>query len=189
MADGYIELDDMTGGDKIDAESLSVSGTPVLRERTQIAGALEAEIAAVKAAAIANDAYGVGMRHVVSRGTITVMQNAVVLDDSPTSDQSSLVDCSAYRKANIWVSLVRSASPPTKLILRLKFSDDSGTTWYTAEDLLREITDMSVVPTSGGYRIVYEVPILGPDLAMEVEGVGTTATETFTVTTKVELKV
>ena len=189
MADGYIELDVMTGGDKIDAESLSVSGTPVLRERTQIAGALELERAAVKAAAIANDAYGLGMRHVVSRGTITAMQSAVVLDDSPTEDQSSLVDCSAYRFANIWVSLVRSAAPPTKLILRPQFSDDAGTTWYTAEEFIREITDMSVVPTSGGYRIVYEIPILGPDMRMYVEGVGTDATHTFTVTTKHELKI
>lgn len=187
MGDGYVELDPMSGGDKIDSESLNVSGTPVLRERTRMAGALEAELAAVKAAAIAVASYGLGVREIVSRGTITAMQSAVTLN-AVADDQSAKVDCSAYRKANIWVSVARSASPPDKLILRMQYSDDDGTTWYTAEEQVREVTDMGLVPTSGGYRFVYEIPILGPDMRMEVEGVGTDGTHTFTVTTKHELK-
>lgn len=187
MADGYVELDSMSGGDKIDAESLSVAGTPVLRERTRMAGALDVELAAVKAAAIAAASYGLGVRDIVSRGTITAMQSAVTLNATP-DDQSAKVDCSAYRKANIWISVARSVSPPEKLILRMQYSDDDGTTWYTAEEQVKEIADMGLVPTSGGYRIVYEVTILGPDMRMEVEGVGTDGTHTFTVTTKHELK-
>jgi hypothetical protein len=186
MSNGVITLDPMSGGVDIDAESLLVDSNPVLRERVEITGAAELEIAAVKAAAIAADSYGLGVRPIIGRSAITALHTAQVLDDSPTEADSSTQAVDQYREAILYVHVVRSSSPAEKLRIVPQYSDDDGTTWFTAEDQVREISDMTIIPTSGGYYITLHLPILGRDCRLKIQGIGTTSTQTFTVTVTTE---
>lgn len=61
MADGHIQLPADGAGKKLDADSLTVSGQTVYRERDRIAGAADLELADVKTEALGSH-YGVVVR-------------------------------------------------------------------------------------------------------------------------------
>lgn len=62
MADGFIAVPPDSTGKKLDTEQLTVNGIIVQRERDQIAGSLEDEIAAVLNTDPAGNAYGLVVR-------------------------------------------------------------------------------------------------------------------------------
>jgi hypothetical protein len=185
MANGYIELDAMSGGDKIDAETLTVASTTVLRERVQIAGEADTEIARVDDAPLGTAVFGLGVRRITDRSSIASLFTSQAINATPTA-QSSNQDVDPYLKAILYVEVIRSSAPADKLIIRPQYSDDGGTTYYDAEDQTVELSDMTKIPTSVGYRFTMELPYLGRDFRLELEGVNTDATHTFTVTVTAE---
>jgi hypothetical protein len=187
MADGFVELDVMSGGDKIDAESLTVAATPVLRERVQLAGVADTEIARVDDVPLATNLFGLGVRRIMDRSSIFTLHSAVTIDNSPSSDSASLVDVSLYREVLLYIALQRSAAPPTKFILAPEFSDDGGTDWFEDRDNLFEFTDMQEVAESPNFlRLFHRVPIIGRDFRTTISGEGLDATHAFTVTVTAE---
>lgn len=189
MSDDFIELNAGSGGKKIDAEALVVSSQNVVRERHQIAGAADTEIARVDDVALANAAFGLAVRPITQRiasvqqffdGTATSVLNAT------TSRNSSGFDCSPYSKAVAYLEYVR-ANTPTLLRLKVEFSDDGGSSWHEARALTTEFTDVAQAPTSTpGTRVSLEIPFLGRRVRFTIEGEGTTASNTITVLLDVE---
>lgn len=111
MANGFIELDAMSGGDKIDAETLTVASSTVFRERIQVAGSLDTEIAKVLAVPIATDAFGLGVRRITDRSSIVSLFSAQAIN-ATTFAVSAKNEVDQYLKAMIYVSVIRSATPP-----------------------------------------------------------------------------
>lgn len=185
MADGFITLDPMSGGDKIDAESLTVASTQVYRERVQVAGAADTEISRVDDAPLATNAFGLGVRRITDRSSIATLFSAQAINATPTA-QSSNQDVDQYLKARLYVNVQRSAAEPDRLIIRPQFSDDGGTDYFDDEAQTIELTDMTQIPTSGGYEFSFVIENLGRDFRLELEGVNTDATHTFTVTVTAE---
>ncbi len=64
MSDGTVGLPTDGPGKKLDTEQLTVSGETVQRERLQIAGAIDVEIASVKNSDPAASAYGLATREI-----------------------------------------------------------------------------------------------------------------------------
>lgn len=185
MTDSFIELGIQSGGDKVDAESLTVSSQNVLRQRGQISGASALEIARVLNGPLAESVYALATRRVPGRAAVASVFSAQVLNASTTAN-SSLIDSSPYAVANVFVDLQR-ASNPTSLDIDVEFSDDGGTDWFRAIDFNRKFTNIAAFPTgSPGLRRNWQIPILGPDMRFALTG-GTDGSNTITVTMTVEL--
>lgn len=185
MTDSFIELGIQSGGDKVDAESLVVSSQNVLRQRGQISGASALEVARVFNGALAESAYGLGVRKLPGRSGVTSVFAAQVLNASTTAN-SSLIDCSPYAYANFFADIQRSNNP-TFVEFEFEFSDDGGTDWFRVEELNRRFNDMSIITTSSpGLRRAWQIPIVGPDMRVALLG-GTTGSDTITVTLTAEL--
>lgn len=182
MANGFIELAAQSGGQKVDSESLTVEAENVDRQRGQIAGAADVEIARVSNAVLANNAYGLGVREITQRSAIQSLHAAQVLDNAPTFANSSLLDVSAYTLAAIYLNIA-IANNPTSLQVIHQFSDDAGTTWFDYKDLDRLFTDMSLTPI----LVCYQIPLIGGDFRLRIVGKDTTASDTLTVTASAEL--
>lgn len=182
MANSFITLNLGSGGPQMDTELLTVAAQLVHRERNQIAGVNDDDIATVDAAAPATSEHGLSTRKVVNRSTVQTFQSAVVLN-ATTFNNSSSFDSSPYRAALVFVDAIISAGAPTELRLRAQFSDDAGTTWHNYEDDgWGEMTWTSGFPILQARRL----PEMGRLMRFRVEGTGTDVSNTFTVTITAE---
>jgi hypothetical protein len=173
----------MTGGDAIDAESLTVAATPVKRERVQIAGATDVEIARVSNAPFVLGDYGLATRRIIDRATaLTTLHANITIDNAPLFDNSALQDVDSYTDAMLYLSITRSAAPPTKFILTPEFSDDAGTTWFTDDAQAMEFSDWTKIVNGSDYDVVRRIKLWGRDMRTVMTGEGLDATHTITAT-------
>jgi hypothetical protein len=185
MADGFITLDPMSGGDKIDSESLLVAATQVFRERIQVAGAADTEIARVDDAPLTTGAMGLGVRRITDRSAITSLFSAQAIN-ATTFAVSGKEEVDEYLKAILFIEVLRSSTPPDALKITPQYSDDDGTTWFDDIEKTVELTDMTAIPTSGGYRFIIKLDLLGRDFQLRLDGENTDGSKTFTVTATAE---
>lgn len=121
----------------------------------------------------------------VQRNPSTTVINAQVLDDDPTSVNSTSLDVSRYRHLLVYLTMESSGSPTT-LQWIAQFSDDGGTTWYDYLEgvwaaMFYEDTVMSSEITE-----CFEVPVRGSEFRLRAVAVGSDGSNTFTITAKVE---
>lgn len=187
MSDTFIEVTPGTGL-KIDAEGLTVNSENVVRERVQVAGAADVEIAEVSNAFIPTENQGIGVRPISQRSSsIQTFIASTVLDDTPTEVSGTLTGSEDAKAALLYLAITRSASPPTSLTFQVEISDDAGTDWFECPELTQVFSDMNLIPTTGAYRVAIYVPYLGRDTRVRLIGTGTGTTETFTVVLTGEL--
>lgn len=186
MADSFVTLDVMTGGDKIDAESLTVAATPVKRERVQLAGSADVEIARVSNAPLVLGDYGLATRRIIDRAAFATLHSNITIDDAPLFDNATLVDVQSYTDALLYLSITRSVAPPTKFILTPEFSDDAGTTWFTDDSQAMEFTDWTKIVNAADYDVVRRIKLWGRDFRTVMTGEGLDATHTITATITAE---
>lgn len=181
MANSFITLNLGSGGPKIDTEQLTVAAQVVHRERNQVAGVNDNDIATVNDVPPATSEHGLTSRKVVNRSTVQTFQSAVVLN-ATTFNNSSSFDSSPYRAALVFVDAVITAGAPTELRLRAQFSDDAGTTWHNYEDDgWGEMTWVSGFPILQARRL----PEIGRLIRFRIEG-QTDGSNTYTVTITAE---
>ena len=187
MADSFVTLDVMTGGDKIDAESLTVAATPVKRERVQIAGAADVEIARVDNAPFVLGDYGLATRRIIDRAAaLTTLHTNITIDDSPLFDNSALQDVQSYTDALLYLSITRSTVAPNKFTLTPEFSDDAGTTWFTDDAQAMEFSDWTLIVNGSDYDVVRRIKLWGRDMRTVMTGEALDATHTITATVVAE---
>ena len=182
MANSFITLNLGTGGPKMDTELLTVAAQLVHRERNQVAGVNDNDIASVNDVAPVQTEHGLSTRKLVNRSTVQTFQSAVVLNVT-TFNNSSNFDSSPYRAALVFVDAVISAGTPTELRLRAQFSDDAGTTWHNYED-----DGWGEMTWTAGFPILQarRLPEIGRLIRFRIEGTGTDGSNTFTVTITAE---
>ncbi len=183
MANSFITLNVGSGGPQLDTELLTVSSQQVHRERNQVAGVNDDDIATVNDTPPATSEHGLSTRKVVNRSTVQSFQASVVIN-ATTFDNSASFDSSPYKEALVFVDATVSAGAPTELRLRAQFSDDAGVTWKNYEDDgWGEMTwSAGIFPVLQARRL----PFLGRLIRFRVEGVGTDGSNTFTVTIDAE---
>lgn len=186
MSNSFVELAIQSGGDKLDMEVLTISSQNVKRQRGQITGSLEAQIARVHNGVLAADQYGLGTREIVGRATVAPVFSSQVLNATQFAESSG-IDSEDYRVCNFFVNLIRVGAPTGTFRIIPQFSDDGGTDWFEARDFVIQFADTSEIPTSVGLNLCYQIPILAPDMRFRVEATGTDGTNTITVTLTQEL--
>ncbi len=186
MSNSFVELAVQSGGDKLDMELLTIASQNVKRQRGQVTGALEAEIAAVKNAVIANNEYGLGTREIMARTTPASVFSAQALNATQFAN-SSKITTETYRWCNFFVEIQRAGAPVGAFKIIPQFSDDDGTTYFEARNWVITFVDTTEFPTSGNLELCYQIPILGPDMRFRIEAEGTDGTNTITVTMTQEL--
>lgn len=183
MANSFVRLDIMSGGDAIDAESLTVDATPVKRERVQIAGASDVEIARVSNAPFVLGDYGLAVRRIIDRAAaLTTLHTNITINNSPEFDESSLQDVQSYTDALLYLSITRSSDPPDKFTLTPEFSDDAGTTWFTDDAQAMEFSDWSLIVNGSDYDVVRRIKLWGRDMRTVMTGENLDATHAITAT-------
>jgi hypothetical protein len=186
MSNSFVELAVQSGGDKLDMELLTIASQNVKRQRGQVTGGLELEIAAVKNAPMASNLYGLGTREITGRATIASVFSAQVLNATQFAN-SSAIDTDAYRVCNFFLNVIRTANPTGEFKIVPQFSDDNGTDWFEARDFVITFIDLTEFPTSVGKNLCYQIPILAPDMRFRIEASDTDGTNTLTVTMSQEL--
>ncbi len=188
MSDGFIELGIQSGGNKIDAESLTVASTNVLRQRGQITGASALEIARVLNAPLAESVYALGTRKVPGKSAVQSFFASQVLNVTTVATSSGF-DSGPYVLGTVFVDILRNAAAPSFLLIEPEFSDDGGTDWFKARNHSIRYDDPSIFPTGApGLREAWQIPILGSDIRFVITG-GTTGSDTITVTLTMEFQV
>lgn len=117
--------------------------------------------------------------------TITTLIDAATYDDSTTSENSAAQDTDEYRKFLLFLD-VDSANTPTTVQFIVQFSDDGGTTWYDYKQGLFTSLYYEDQDTASGITECFSGECAGRDFRLRVVATGTDATNTFTVTAKVE---
>lgn len=117
--------------------------------------------------------------------SLTTLIDGTVFDDDPTSENSAKVDTDDYRYFTLYLN-VDSTNSPTTIQFLVQFSDDGGTTWFTFKQgvfasLYYEDTDVA-----SGIKECFSGMCAGRDFRLRVVASGTDATNSFTVTAKVE---
>lgn len=127
-----------------------------------------------------------GQARAIRRREIVTAIDGVVLDDDPTSTNSSTISADPWTDFLLMLSVLSSGTPTTVQFL-VQFSDDVGTTWYTYKQgvfasLYYEDGDTASVVTE-----CFSGKVHGRDMRVRAVGVGTDGSNTFTITAKVEL--
>ena len=187
MANSFVRLDSMSGGDAIDSESLTVDATPVKRERVQIAGAADVEIARVDNAPFVLGDYGLAVRRIIDRASaFSTLHSNITIDNAPLFDNAALQDVQSYTDAMLYMSITRSAAAPTKFILTPEFSDDAGTTWFTDPSQAMEFSDWTKIVNGADYDVVQRIKLWGRDFRTVMSGEGLDVTHSITATITAE---
>lgn len=117
--------------------------------------------------------------------TITTLIDGTVFNDVTTSENSAKVDTDDYRKFLLFLD-VDSTGTPTTVQFIVQFSDDGGTTWYDYKQSLFASLYYEDQDTASGITECFSGECAGRDFRLRVVATGTDATNTFTVTAKVE---
>lgn len=121
MADGLVQIDIDGAGQKIDCESLTVSGQTVLRQRLEVAGKTDVAIADVLNANPAQNAYGVSARVIpTASGTAPV---------TSVASSITVVTLLAVNTSRIGASFYNDSAN----ILYLKWGANAATSDYTVK--------------------------------------------------------
>lgn len=116
---------------------------------------------------------------------LTTLLNAIVFNAATTSQNSDGVDCAKWDWFSLWLTM-QSANTPTTIQFIPQFSNDDGTTWFSfLQDMwAAAFWEDTVMATQ--INEVYYGRVVGNDFRLRAVAVGTTATNTFTVTAKVQ---
>ena len=119
------------------------------------------------------------------RSKAALLLDAVLFNDSLTSQNSAAIDCSGFRRFRLILTMV-SDNTPTDIQFIPQFSNDGGVTFHSFlqglfASLFFEDTVMSSEITE-----VYSGEVNGSSFRLRVVATGTTATSTFKVTARVE---
>ena len=117
------------------------------------------------------------------RSAITNIINAQLLDDSPTSVNSSSFDVTLYRHLVVYIDLA-FANTPSNIRLIAQFDRGSGN-WFDYS--VDQWVDLRYVP--GQMPLVEAVPlnyVVGTTFRLRAVATGTTAANTFTISAWVE---
>jgi len=172
-------------GDQLDGELLTV-GVPVFRQRVQLCGSGEGatDISSGGIGAVAINAYGVAIRSLRSRSALQTFALAVVLDDSPIQDLSSLeFDCGPYDMAIMYLDAAIAGSP-VALNVAFEFADVFVTP--AAADWHIDLANRVRIPDFSDPRRSLIVPAAGRICRTRLDAEGTTATDTITITLTAE---
>ena len=101
MADSYFQLNQGTGGDKADADSLTVNGQSVKRERDQIAGTVASAIAEVHAGGASGGIMALAVREAGTVGVTGTVGVAGTVDISGTVGVTGIVRLNAHRNLQV----------------------------------------------------------------------------------------
>lgn len=109
----------------------------------------------------------------------------VVLDDDPTSANSSSHDISEH--SALWVHIfIDSTGQPTNVRILAQFSDDNGVNWHDFEEGLWASLYWEDTDTASGIRKAFLLPCGGQNLVrFRAIGTGTGANDTFAVRIRV----
>lgn len=120
----------------------------------------------------------------VRRSTTSLSAINTTYDDSPTSANSASVDCSMFRRGSFCATVTESGTA-TDITFTLQFSNDGGTTWfdYRVGPWVKYRFDDATIAahTSGQLKICEPFECVAPTCRMAVVGVGTDASNSFTV--------
>lgn len=183
MANSFITLNAGSGGPQLDTELLTVASQQVHRERNQVAGVNDDDIATVNAAAPATSEHGLSVRKLLNRSTVQTFQSSVTLN-ATTFNNSASFDSSPYERALVYIDSTISAGSPTELRVRAQFSDDGGTTWHNLDD--EPWGDLTFPAGAFPILICKELRVMGRLIRFRVEGVGTDGSNTIDVTITAE---
>lgn len=166
------------------------SGSPIkIGGRTT---SLTGEQTAVSVAGDRADAYfdTKGYQHVKTnahRLAITTLHSAVTFNNVTTASNSSSVDLTRYRYAKMFFVLTKAGSP-TSISLIPQFSPDGGTTWCDYRDW--EWSDLiyssAQIPLNECLALNAAGGALGSNFRLRATASGTTAINTFTLTSYIE---
>lgn len=120
------------------------------------------------------------------RATIVTLIDAETFDDVTTSYNSAKQDVDEWRYFLLFLS-VDSTNTPTTIQFLLQFSDDGGTTWYTYKQGLFAALFYEDQDTASGIYECFGGIVWGRDIRLRAVAVGTSETNTFVVTAKLEL--
>lgn len=134
MSDTFTELYPSKGGDKIDQEGVTVGGVPVKRQRIQIAGAADVEIARVKNVGPSLTDYGVVTRPIPS-STPAVTATWDAGTPVPTN---LVIDCLGYNTVLVHHD---GASAVTIGIISIEGTED-GVNWHIARGFGNALLDV-----------------------------------------------
>jgi hypothetical protein len=105
-------------------------------------------------------------------------------DDSPTTATSASVDCSMFRRGS-FNAIVTESGTATDITFTLQFSNDGGTTWfdYRVGPWVKYRFDDATIAAhaSNQLKICEPFECVAPNVRMIVTGVGTDASNSFTV--------
>jgi hypothetical protein len=119
------------------------------------------------------------------RGTVSTIMSAQVFDDNPTSAASSSIDTDQYGWVNVHLN-VDSTNAPTRIQFIPQFSNDAGTTWIDYDQDFYQAIHFEDTEVATAVNKGYQLPVFGDDFRINVVATGTDATNTFTVTIKVQ---
>lgn len=137
MPDDFVELNPGSGGKKLDAESLTIAGQPVDRERVQLAGASALEVARISNAPFLSNVYGVATRDVIDSEPIAGLSFITVL-----TPLGSFATAWVDMKAVSWLDVHAQLAPASAVTASIDFTDaaDPNTVPPGATDIVRTIT-------------------------------------------------
>lgn len=123
---------------------------------------------------------------VIRRSSLITLIDAITLDDDPTSYNSSAQAVDEWRHFLLYLD-VDSTGTPTTVRFILQFSDDEGTTWYSYLQGLFASLYYEDQDTASGIKECFSGDVVGRDLRLRAVGTGTSASNSFTITAKLEL--
>jgi len=105
--------------------------------------------------------------------------------NATTTATSSSVSCQGFKNFRLW-NTVTSAGTPTDITFTLQLSDDSGATWYDlTENFWGNLIYEDTTTASGMSEVLLGQLAGATHLRLKIDGVGTDASNTFTVSTSV----
>lgn len=127
-----------------------------------------------------------GQTRAIRRRAIVTLIDGILLDDDPTSYNSDAVAVDPWTDFLLMLSVL-SANTPTTVQFIVQFSDDGGSTWYSYLQGLFAALFYEDADTATVVRECFSGKVQGRDMRVRAVGVGTGASDTFTVTAKLEL--
>ncbi len=121
----------------------------------------------------------------IERSALETSIDAITLDDDPTEVNGSAFACGSFRHFTLYLDIDSTATPTTLQII-VQFSDDDGTTWYDhLQGLFASLFYEDTVVASG-VKEIFTGDCVGRKMRVRAVGVGTTSSNKFIITAKVE---
>jgi len=127
----------------------------------------------------------IGEPQLLRSPTVVTLINGIVFDDDPTAYNSASVDTAPYRRFLLYLQILSTATP-TDIRFIVQFSDDVGTTWWMYKQGLFASLYFEDQDTASVVNECFGGDVEGRLFRLRAVATGTTATNKFTVTAKVE---